>query len=377
MGFLNEVKKISNQFSARVNHIDTEEATKNSLVLPFIQLLGYDIFDPTEVIPEFKVEMGTKGGEWVDYALFHSGMPVLLIECKTYGSSHSDAHLSRLLDFLKVKNTKFGLLTDGISYSFYLDLDHQNVHESVPFFEINILDYKESQVKKLIQFSKSEFNEEKSVARAYRQKYLEVIQNRIAQEFMDPSDDFIRFIMRSELTGSLSQELVNQFRPIVRGAFSEFVDICFASRSNPAPYIADPPTEPAAPKHSTELIDWTPLSQISHVTHRPSPVAIRFGKSDYSQIDCWRDVLQEVADWLVRTERLSKKDLPINGSGAGFTFVNSASNSPNGSGYRGPRQVSGGIFVETHYNANTLVKNCKKLLDHHLVDLDTVILRFG
>lgn len=377
MGFLDEVKKISNQFSARVNHIDTEEATKNSLVLPFIQLLGYDIFDPTEVIPEFKVDVGTKGCEWVDYALFHSGKPALLIECRAYGSSHSDAHLSQLLDFLKVKNTKFGLLTDGISYSFYLDLDHQNVQESVPFFEIDILDYKESQINKLIQFTKSEFNEEKSVARVYRQKYLEAIQNRIAQEFTDPSDDFVRFIMRSEFSGSFTKQDVDHLRPFVREAFIKIVDECDASRSNPAPYFAESAIEPAPANHSTEQINWTSISQVSHVTHRDPPTSMKFGESESQPIDYWREVLLEVTDWLVRTGRLSRKDLPIGGSGYGFPFINSVPRSPNGPDYWDPKRVSGGIFIERNYNANNLIKYTKKLLAHHSIDLETIKLNFG
>ena len=376
MGFSDEVEKISNQFSTRVNYIDTEEATKNSLVLPFIQLLGYDIFNPTEVIPEYKLDVGAELGEKVDYALFHSGKPTLLVECNSYGSLHSDVRLSHLISCLRASNIRFGLLTDGISYSFYSDLDDPDTGVSKPFLKINVLDYKESQVKKLTQFTKPEFHEEKSVAEAYRQRFLSDIQIRITQEFTDPTDDFIRFILSTEFTGSISQEVVNQFRPIVRAAIREYVDGCVASRSNPAPYLADPPIEPAPLDHSIELTDWTPLSQIHHVTHMSPPVAIGFGRSDYRQTDSWRDVLYEVVDWLVRTEQLSKKDLPIGGSGNGFTFVNSVSNSPNGSGYISPRQVSRGIFVETHYNANTLIKHTKNILVHHSINLETIKLKF-
>lgn len=375
MGFSDKVKEISNQFSARVNHIDTEEATKNSLVLPFIQLLGYDIFDPTEVIPEYKVDVGTKLGERVDYALFHSGKPVLLVECNSYGSAHSDVHLSQLISCLKATNIRFGLMTDVISYSFYSDLDDKDSEESKPFLEIHILDYTESQVKKLRQFTKSEFHEEKSIAKVYRQKFLNDIQIRIAQEFTDPTDDFIRFIVRTEFTGSLTKQDVDHFRPLIREAFNKIVDDCNVSRSNPAPYFAESAIEPAPAKHSTELINWTSISQVSHVTHRSPPVAIRFGKDEYRPIDSWRDVLQEVADWLVKTERLSKKDLPINGSGDGFPFINSVPCSPNGPDYRywAPRRVSGDIFIETNYNANNIIKYSKELLAHHSIDLGLML----
>lgn len=377
MGFSDEVRVISDQFASRVNHIYTEEATKNSLVLPFIQLLGFDIFDPTEVIPEFHVDMGAKRGEKVDYALIHCGKPVLLVKCQTYGASHSDAHLAQLLSYLKVTKTGFGLLTDGISYCFYSDLEQQDLNESIPFFEISILDYTESHVEKLKQFTKSGFHEGKSVARAYRQKYLKEVQIRLTREFTDPSDDFIRFIMSPEFSSSFTQQAVEHLRPLFLEAFNEIVDDSVASRSAPSPFFAETPNEPAPAEPSAELIDWTSIGQVSHVTHRDPPTAMKFGESESHLIDSWREVLLEVSDWLVRTGRLSSKDLPIGGSGYGFPFINSVPRSPNGPDYWNPKRVSGGIFIETNYNANNLVKYTKKLLAHHSVDLETIKLKFG
>ena len=163
---------LSKQFAVRKNHLDTEEATKNSLVLPFIQMLGYDILDPTEVIPEFTADVGTKRGERVDYALIRNNKPAILVECKTYGTPHNDEHVSQLFRYFSVTDTRFGLLTDGISYKFFSDLDQQNVMDSKPFFELNILDFTVSQAEELKQFTRSNFHEDKSVRRAYRLKYI-------------------------------------------------------------------------------------------------------------------------------------------------------------------------------------------------------------
>ena len=68
MDFIDEVRTRSGRFAKRVEHLDTEEATKTSLVLPFIEMMGYSIFDPTEVVPEFTADVGTKKNEKVDYA---------------------------------------------------------------------------------------------------------------------------------------------------------------------------------------------------------------------------------------------------------------------------------------------------------------------
>ena len=87
MDFIDEVRTRSSNFAQRIDHLDSEEATKQALILPFIQMLGYAIYDPTEVVPEFTADVGTKKGEKVDYAILQDGRPVLLIECKTYGTN--------------------------------------------------------------------------------------------------------------------------------------------------------------------------------------------------------------------------------------------------------------------------------------------------
>ncbi len=99
MDFVDEVRTRSGRFAERVKHWEsetpTEEATKTSLILPFIQMLGYDIFDPAEVVPEFTADIGIKRGEKVDYAIMQRGKPAILIECKRYGSNLADrCHLS-------------------------------------------------------------------------------------------------------------------------------------------------------------------------------------------------------------------------------------------------------------------------------------------
>ena len=117
MDFVDEVRTRSGRFAERVKHWEseppTEEATKTSLVLPFIQMLGYDIFDPTEVVPEFTADIGIKRGEKVDYAIMQRGKPAILIECKKYGSNLAEDAVSQLVRYFGVTNAHFGILTDG------------------------------------------------------------------------------------------------------------------------------------------------------------------------------------------------------------------------------------------------------------------------
>ncbi len=361
MRFIDEVKAHSKKCVERIGHLDSEEATKNSLVLPFIKMLGYDYHDPTEVIPEYTADVGLKRGEKVDYALICSGKPAILVECKAYGSTLNTGSVSQLLRYFTTTDTRFGVLTDGITYWFFSDLDQRYKMDSKPFFEFNMLQFTESQVEELKQFTKSKFGEAKIVERAYRLKYIKEIKNRLAQERIDPTDDFVRFIMKPIYAGSLTKKVVEELHPVMRDAFGEFVNEQVAARRNSAPDQTEPPGPvPIGPKPAVDpgpppsTGDWTPLSQISDVTNRKPPTTIEFNNDETQLISSWTEVLLRVVEWLVRNGHLSKEDLPIDGSGSGFAFINSDSSSPNGNPYRSPQHISGGIFLETSYSLRTL-----------------------
>ena len=83
----NTIEEIGSRATRQRDSLTTEEATKHALILPFIQALGYNVFDPTEVVPEFTADYGLKAGEKVDYAIMRNGEPVMLFECKKIGDS--------------------------------------------------------------------------------------------------------------------------------------------------------------------------------------------------------------------------------------------------------------------------------------------------
>lgn len=76
MDLYNQLKGLSERIEQSKNQITTEESTKHAFILPFIQLLGYDVFNPLEVCPEFTADVGIKKGEKVDYAIFQNGEPI-------------------------------------------------------------------------------------------------------------------------------------------------------------------------------------------------------------------------------------------------------------------------------------------------------------
>ena len=143
MDFIDQIKVLAAKIPSLSANIKTEEATKNALVMPLLNILGYNVFDPTEVVPEFTTDYGTKKGEKVDYAIFREGKPVILIECKSIDVDLDTVHASQLFRYFTVSEAKIGILTNGIVYRFFTDIDAPNKMDEKPFLEINLLDIKE------------------------------------------------------------------------------------------------------------------------------------------------------------------------------------------------------------------------------------------
>ncbi|WP_394970376.1 type I restriction endonuclease [uncultured Croceitalea sp.] len=114
-----QLKALSGKIGKLKDKIDTEESTKHAFVLPFINLLGYDTFNPTEVVPEFTADIDLKKGEKVDYAIFQDGQSIIIVECKNW-KEKLDAHNSQLFRYFHASKTRFALLTNGIEYRFLL-----------------------------------------------------------------------------------------------------------------------------------------------------------------------------------------------------------------------------------------------------------------
>lgn len=123
MDFSDQLKEFSIRILKLKDSISTEEATKTSIVLPFFSLLGYDIFNPLEFIPEYTADTGTKKGEKVDYAVMQNGDPIMIIEAKSINTDLNSKHINQLFRYFTVTKSRFGILTNGIVYRFFSDLE--------------------------------------------------------------------------------------------------------------------------------------------------------------------------------------------------------------------------------------------------------------
>ncbi len=228
-----ELKIKLEQLHQRVNslkdQIQTEEATKNAFVLPFIQILGYDVFNPTEVIPEYIADIGTKKGEKVDYLIKKDGDPILIIECK-FWKENADAHNSQLHRYYHVSKARFGVLTNGIVYNFYTDLEKPNIMDDKPFLTIDLEDLKESSIKILQNFTKSEYNLENILDSAEAMKYIKAIRKEFEKEIDNPSDEVVRLLVNRFFDKPLTANRMLVFKEYTKRALSVSINESISSR---------------------------------------------------------------------------------------------------------------------------------------------------
>ena len=223
MEFIESLKQFSERVTMLKDTISTEESTKMSLVVPLFQLLGYDVFNPSEFCPEYIADVGIKKGEKVDYAILEDGQPTILIECKSC-TDQLDKHSSQLFRYFGTSSAKFGILTNGIIYRFYTDLEESNKMDLVPFLEINMLQLKDSSINELKKFCKDNFDKDKIFSTAEELKYSSLIKGVLLKEFESPSDDFVRFILTDIYDGQKNQRVIEKFAPVVKRAFSALVN---------------------------------------------------------------------------------------------------------------------------------------------------------
>lgn len=261
MDFIEELT----QFSKRIEHIKdniyTEESTKTSIILPFFQLLGYDVFNPLEFIPEYTADTGIKRGEKVDYAILNNGEPLILIEAKSANTELTLKHMNQLLRYFMVTPSRFGILTNGIVYKFFSDLEESNKMDSVPFFEFNLFDIRKDKVDELRQFHKDNFDLRSILNNASDLKYMSMVKDSIGKQFQEPSDQLVKAIIKNIYPGTKTQAVLDKFRGIVKRSINEYMNDIITDRINsiisPNMNITAPEKqESALSMHEIEALDY-------------------------------------------------------------------------------------------------------------------------
>lgn len=219
-----KIYNLADRIKQLKSNIQTEEATKQSFILPFFQVLGYDVFNPLEFVPEFTADVGIKKHEKVDYAILKDGEPLILIEAKSC-TEKLDKHASQLFRYFGTTKAKFAILTNGIVYNFYTDLEQPNIMDSQPFYILDMENLNDQAISYLGKFIKSDFNIDSILDTASELKYMSLIKSAFKDLVENPSDDFVKLLLNCGIyEGMKSQKTIEKFKPLIKRGITQFIN---------------------------------------------------------------------------------------------------------------------------------------------------------
>lgn len=223
MDLADRLRELAARIPNQLQFIKTEEATKNALTMPFLAALGYNVFDPQEVTPELCADVGVKKGEKVDYAILKDGKPIMLLECKPVSANLDEVHASQLYRYFSVTEARVGILTNGLVYRFFSDLDSPNKMDARPFLEVNMLSLDDTAPAELKKFTKGSFEIDKILANASELRHTREIKKVLVQEMAQPSDELVRFFVSKVYHGRMTQAVRDQFSELIQRAMLQFI----------------------------------------------------------------------------------------------------------------------------------------------------------
>lgn len=205
--------------------LSTEEATKTAIIMPFIsRVLGYDVFNPQEVVPEYVADLGLKKGEKVDFAIMRDGQVQMLIEAKRIGESLNLDHAGQLVRYFHTSNARIGVLTNGQTWHFFTDLDKPNRMDEKPFLQLDLLGIDPYVLPELKKMTKDTFDLESVILAAEELKYVSALKRALGEQFEAPSEDFVRLLAGRVYDGMFTQKVRELFTRLTSKALTQFVN---------------------------------------------------------------------------------------------------------------------------------------------------------
>lgn len=253
MDFVDQVKAFASTIPSKLDSIKTEEATKHFLIMPFIQqILGYDAFNPNEVMPEYDANVGASKKFKLDYAILQNGKPVVLLECKCYGNGcEKDNEWSQLFAYFSATDARIGVLTDGVTYNFYADLEKPNKMDKTPFLKLDLLNLSESTIRELSKLTKTSFDVDEAMVAASELKYVGGIKALLKEQIGTPQDEFVEYFFRrlcpdNRFYGQLKDDFMSYtqrgIKEFIREEIENLLDEA-AGRSRPKSDTSEPEPE--------------------------------------------------------------------------------------------------------------------------------------
>lgn len=236
MDFKQQLKKLAEKIEVDKAFIVNEEGTKTAFVMPFLQILGFNVFDHNDVAAEFVADVPMKKGEKVDYALKKGGKPIILVECKKC-VERLDKHGIQLSRYFTFSDARFGMLTNGIKYWFFTDIDKSNVMDGHPFFQFDITDHTEVEAQFVQSFSKEIFDLKLIQSAVSEMVYSREIRTLLHNELKNSSRDFIKYVadktFLEKQRGRVTDKVMTVYAELLRKNIPIIIDELIAERLLP------------------------------------------------------------------------------------------------------------------------------------------------
>jgi len=223
MKFKERLTQLGEKIEPQIGTNKFDEAqTKNYFINPFLEILGYKTSEQTDIMAEHIADFGLRARNKVDYVLRKNGTNILMIECKRFHEKVIKHGHQLNGYFHNLPSVRFGVLTNGVIYHFYADIDSHNIMNPEPFFEFNVTDFNDEQVNILETFCKENFDEKSIIEKARNLTYSQDIRKVLYSELTNPSKDFIKYIAGKAFLEKKRGKITER----VRNLFAELVNLC-------------------------------------------------------------------------------------------------------------------------------------------------------
>ena len=265
----NFINKLSNHIEhvKRVGiHCSTEETTKQALILPLLDILGFSPYDPTKVLAEFAADFpGVKATERVDYALYCNGQPVMFIEAKPFTANLSN-HAPQLSRYFNSSlGVTIGAITNGKEWRFFTDLINTNVMDEKPFLTIDFTKHKAEELTQLAEFKHDNFHADKLRFFAEENQYIQQFKIVIKRSINEVDLDFVRYVaQQANISRQLNTKFLENIQPFVKQAVEQAIsDTVVKGLSSPTIITAQPIEINPSPIETVDIQQDT-VSDIVH-----------------------------------------------------------------------------------------------------------------
>jgi|SRR5690606_5072398 len=221
----NTIRKSLSKFDfTRLEDRCTNEAqTRFVLIEPILEILGYSRID--DMTTEINAGWGKKNDK-ADIGLIINGkIPEIIIECKKYDKKLTDKEASQLNNyFINSKNSKFGILTNGIEWRFYFpnEATKETKLFEVPFLILNFNSIDENLIEVLSKFHKNNIDIKELNDEAQEFYFLQGFQAALTAELSDPSDDFIKAVFNRMEGKRMTDQIKMKIRNLINSNSIQF-----------------------------------------------------------------------------------------------------------------------------------------------------------